>query len=357
MDKPINSQRETMQQNEIKKDRSLLYMGLILGTIILVMGYLALFVDDANDLFSKKQVVATVIDLDNSDVLNENSSMSDGEVRSSLIKFIEAFYTDQRKGYFDPPSYFSNITETYFNYHNLTYKRLKDVHYKRFSDMKNLSLEWIVSSLDYDRSGSSLTATYWTRLKYVKHSRNKEESSDVKYEMIINEEGKITSLRELEMKNFVSYDIIPEQDTTAGEETGYTGLDYATEKAAGSVNPLVERANPEARYEGRLYDLGTVEVGPEYPGGQKELAKYLGSQLRYPVQARQNNIQGKVYIGFIVEKNGSLSDFKVIKGIGSGCDEEAIRVLKSSPAWKPGIAGGKLVRTSYTLPITYLLAN
>ena len=346
-----------MQQDEVKKDRSLLYMGLGLGAIILVMGYLTLFVDDANGLFSKKQEIATVIGSDNSDVLNQNSSMSDVEVRSSLIRFIEAFYSDQRKGYFDPPSYFSNITETYFNYHNLTYKRLKEVHYKRLSDMQNLDLKWIVSSLDYDRSGTRLVASYWTRINYLKPSRNKDESSDVKYEMIVNEEGKITSLREVEIKNFVSYDIIPVPDSTNAGVTGYTDPAYATENAAVALDPTTESINPEARYEGRLYDLGTVEFAPEYPGGQKALAKYLGSHLRYPVQARENNIQGKVYIGFVVEKNGNLSDFKVIKGIGSGCDEEAIRVLSSSPAWKPGIADGKPVRTSYTLPITYQLAN
>jgi protein TonB len=85
------------------------------------------------------------------------------------------------------------------------------------------------------------------------------------------------------------------------------------------------------------------------------LNKFLGSRLRYPVRARENKVQGKVYIGFIVEKNGSLSDFKVVRGIGGGCDEEAIRVLKLSPIWKPGYANGKPVRTSYTLPITFQL--
>lgn len=339
-------------QDDIKQDRSLLYMGLGLGFIILVMGYLTLFVDDVHGLFSKKEEVVTLIDDDNSDVLNENSSMSDAEVRSSLIKFIQAFYTDQKKGYFDPPSYFSPITQTYYNYHNLTYKRLKDVHYKRFSDMQNLNLNWIVSSLDYDRSGNTLIASYWARVNYLKPSHKKEISSDVKYEMAINEEGKIIALRELEVKNYTSYDVIPEQDTLPGEETAYSGPG-----AEQAVVPATDTPNPEARYEGRLYDLGTVESAPEYPGGQKALAKYLGSQLRYPAEARENNTQGKVYIGFVVEKNGSLSEFKIIKGIGGGCDEEAIRVLKESPAWKPGMADGKPVRTSYTQLITYQLAN
>ena len=351
MKQPINSQPEIMQ-DDVKKDRSLLFMGLGLGFIILVMGYLTLFVDDIHGLFSKKEEVVSLIDEDNSDVLSENSSMSDTEVRSSLIKFIQAFYTDQKKGYFDPPSYFSPITQTYYNYHNLTYKRLKDAHYNRFSDMQNLNLDWIVSSLDYDRSGNTLIASYWARVNYLKPSRKQEVSSDVKYEMAINEEGKIITLRELEVKNYTVYDIIPEQDTLASEETG-----YSEQTSEQMVAPVTDPPNPEALYEGRLFDLGTVEIAPGYPGGQKALAKYLGSQLRYPVQARQNKVHGKVYIGFVVEKNGSLSDFNVIKGIGSGCDEEAIRVLKSSPAWKPGMFNGKPVRTSYTQPIIYQLAN
>ncbi len=351
MKQPINSEPEIIQEN-IKKDRSLLYMGLGLGFIILVMGYLTLFVDDVHGLFSTKEEVITVVDDDNSDALNENANMSDAEIRSSLVKFIQAFYTDQKNGYFDPPSYFSPITQTYYNYHNLTYKRLKDVHYKRFSDMQNLNFDWVVSSLDYDRSGNTLIASYWARLNYVQPSRKKEISSDVKYEMAINEEGKIIALRELEIKNYSAYDIISEMDTLAGEETGYSGpgSELVPEQTSAGLNP-------EASYDGRLYDLGTVEIAPEFPGGQNALAKYLGSSLKYPGEARENNVQGKVYIGFVVEKNGNLTEFKVIKGVGYGCDEEAIRVLKVGPAWKPGMVKGVPVRTSYTQPIVYQIAK
>ena len=354
MKEPVDSQQEVIE-GDIKKDNSLLYMGIGLGVIILIMGYLTLFVDNINGLFSKEQEVVAVIDDNNSDVLNENASMTDSEVRSSLIKFIEAFYTDQRRGYFDPPSYFSPITRTYFNYHNLTYKRLKDLYYKRSADMQSLKLQWIVSSLDYDRSGAELIATYWAKVSYVKPSVNKEETADVKYEMVISEEGKINSLREVEIKNLVSFDFGPFQDSIAGEETGW--LEEPGEPVDKPIIPATtlpaETANPDARYEGKLYDLGSVETAPEYQGGSRALARFLGSTLRYPAKARENKTQGKVYIGFIVEKNGTLTDFKVIKGIGSGCDEEAIRVLKLSAPWKPGLAEGKPVRTSYVQPITY----
>ena len=135
------------------------------------------------------------------------------------------------------------------------------------------------------------------------------------------------------------------------------GILKSPEKVAETLPEPLESSNIEARYEGKLYDLASVELPPEFQGGQAALGRYLGSRLRYPAGARQNKIQGKVYIGFIVEKNGSLADFKVVRGIGAGCDEEAIRVLKSSPAWRPGMANNKPVRTSYVLPITFMLGN
>jgi len=347
-----------MPENEVIKDRSLRFMAIGLGTLILVMGYLTLYVDDVSSLFSdKKEEVVSVIDDNNSDVLVENSNMSDEEVRRSLIKFIEAFYNDQRKGYFDPPSYFSSITRTYFNYHNLTYKRLKDVHAKRMADLQNYNLTWIVSSLEYNRNSNELLATYWAKVSYRQPSRNADVSGDIKFELRVNEEGKITSLREAEIKNLVVTTLNYVPDSIIYSEVDYSQASTVPEMVTEPLPVPIESSNPEARYEGKLYDLASVELAPEFQGGQPALGKYLGSRLRYPVEARQNKIQGKVYIGFVVDKNGNLGDFKVVRGIGGGCDEEAIRVLRSSPAWRPGMANGKPVRTSYVLPITFQLGN
>ncbi len=96
-----------------------------------------------------------------------------------------------------------------------------------------------------------------------------------------------------------------------------------------------------------------AEVLPEFPGGMAGWAKHLGKNLQYPVIARELNISGKVFIQFVIEKDGSLTDAKVIKGVGGGCDEEALRVVKLSPAWKPGIQNGRPVRVSYVVPITF----
>lgn len=341
------------QEEVVRKDRSLLYMGIGLGFIVLVMGYLTLFVDDPGSMFSKKEPVPTVVHSDDSDALDENSSMTDQEVRQSLVKFIEAYYNDQKKGYFDPPSYFAPITKTYFNFHNLTYKNLKQVHHNKYSVLKNFRLNWIVSSLDFKREGSVITATYWTSVSYIRPQVGKEESADIKYEMQIDETGKIVSLREIEIKNQISYDYYPEPDTSMGAEGYYDDQPGSGVSEQGAQGSGI--ANPEARYEGRLYDVGSVESAPEFVGGQTAMFKYFQSQLKYPAQARENKVQGKVYVGFVVEKNGSLSDLKVVRGIGSGCDEEALRILKNSPAWKPGSVEGKPVRTSYTVPVFFQL--
>jgi TonB family protein len=354
MEQNFNNNPNPGAENQAKADRSLWYMGIGLGLVILIMGYLTFFVDDAASVFSEKEETKAVSVEDNSDVLNENSAMDDQEVKKSLIKFIEVFYADQKKGYFDPPSYFPPITRTYYNYHNLTYQRIKDIHWKRMADRKNFDLTWIVSTLDFDRSGNELIASYWTSVSYFQPSRNQEVTADIQYEMIINEEGKISSLRELEIRDLVERPYYSSIDTSRSVETAISSDVKSSEKEILSA-PSSESVNEGLRYEGKLYDLGNVELAPEYQGGQKALSKFLGSRLRYPVRARENKVQGKVYIGFIVEKNGSLSDFKVVRGIGGGCDEEAIRVLKLSPIWKPGYANGKPVRTSYTLPITFQL--
>lgn len=98
-----------------------------------------------------------------------------------------------------------------------------------------------------------------------------------------------------------------------------------------------------------------VEAMPEFPGGMAKLMGYLGSNIKYPPFAKETNIQGRVFINFVVEPNGSISNVKVLRGIGGGCDEEAIRVVESMPNWKPGMQRGKPVRVSYNLPVKFTL--
>ena len=98
-----------------------------------------------------------------------------------------------------------------------------------------------------------------------------------------------------------------------------------------------------------------VEEMPSYPGGEAKLMEYVAKNIKYPQIARETGIQGRVFVGFVVEPDGSVSNVKVLRGIGGGCDEEAMRVVKSMPKWKPGKQRGKAVRVSYMLPVNFKL--
>ena len=100
-----------------------------------------------------------------------------------------------------------------------------------------------------------------------------------------------------------------------------------------------------------------VEVLPSFPGGIEQFYKFLNKQLVYPPMSKENNIQGRVTVNFVVERDGSLTDIKVLRGVAGGEDlsQEAIRVLKKSPKWTPGIQNGRPVRVSYSVPVVFAL--
>ena len=98
-----------------------------------------------------------------------------------------------------------------------------------------------------------------------------------------------------------------------------------------------------------------VEEMPSYPGGEQKLMEFVAKNIKNPQIARETGIQGRVFVGFVVEPDGSVSNVKVLRGIGGGCDEEAMRVVKSMPKWKPGKQRGKAVRVSYMLPVNFKL--
>ncbi len=99
----------------------------------------------------------------------------------------------------------------------------------------------------------------------------------------------------------------------------------------------------------------TVEVQPSFMGGNSEMYKFLGKNLKYPTAAQRANIQGKVFLSFIVEKDGSITDIETMKGIGFGCDEEAMRVVKLMPKWIAGKQNGRNVRVKFTIPVFFRL--
>lgn len=105
----------------------------------------------------------------------------------------------------------------------------------------------------------------------------------------------------------------------------------------------------------KVYDV--VEVQPKFPGGNDKFIKYLSDNIKYPAVDRENNLQGRVYLQFVVERDGSLTDIKAVRGPSQAMQDEAIRVLKRSPKWEPGIQNGRKVRATFTVPINFTLGD
>lgn len=104
-----------------------------------------------------------------------------------------------------------------------------------------------------------------------------------------------------------------------------------------------------------IHDMNDIQAYPEFEGGMKAWAKFIQRNLRYPGKAQDAEAQGKVYISFVVEKDGSVSNVTVLKGIGYGCDEEAVRVISKSPKWKPGKQNDQNVRVRYNMPLSFTI--
>lgn len=99
----------------------------------------------------------------------------------------------------------------------------------------------------------------------------------------------------------------------------------------------------------------TAEEMPFYPGGDTERLRFLADNIQYPQQASELGIQGTVYLQFVVDSKGNITDAKILRGIGGGCEEEALRVIKMMPQWHPGKQNGKTVRVLYTMPVSFRL--
>ena len=98
-----------------------------------------------------------------------------------------------------------------------------------------------------------------------------------------------------------------------------------------------------------------VEQPPDFPGGDEERVKFLRNNIRFPQMAREAGIQGTIYVTFVVSRSGKISNVKILRGIGGGCDEEAIRVIKMMPDWKPGKQNGQAVPVQFNMPIKFTL--
>ena len=139
---------------------------------------------------------------------------------------------------------------------------------------------------------------------------------------------------------------------TETERRGDTST-YTIEPFTLSGNLFEQLFDLATSYEDTVYQI--VEQMPKYTGGEEAMMKYVAENIKYPQAAKDKNISGRVFVGFVIEKDGSVSNVKVVRGIGGGCDEEAARVIKEMPKWKPGMQKGKPVRVNYMMPIFFKL--
>jgi periplasmic protein TonB len=144
-------------------------------------------------------------------------------------------------------------------------------------------------------------------------------------------------------------DIPPPQEEIKAQVSTKTqaGTDIIDLPVEGNGNAIIEEPPSQ------IFTI--VEQMPSFLGGEEKLFEYLSKNIKYPSMARENGITGTVYVTFVVEGNGKITDVKKLRGIGGGCDEEAIRVVKNMPDWKPGKQNGKSVRVQFNLPIKFTL--
>ena len=147
------------------------------------------------------------------------------------------------------------------------------------------------------------------------------------------------------------------QDDLNKSKTAIGSFDVkGNDDAAGEVlkaKEVIAQPEPPKEEETKVFDV--VEQMPSFPGGQAALMSYLSNNIKYPQIAMENGVQGRVVCTFVVERDGSITDIRVVRGVDPSLDKEAIRVLKSMPHWIPGKQNGSAVRVKFTVPVTFKL--
>ena len=159
--------------------------------------------------------------------------------------------------------------------------------------------------------------------------------------------------------------LAPEPDTVKVKKTKATCKNEELLASPGDVADIIEEVEGEmpeffpevGEVDGELDVYQIVEEMPEFPGGEAKLFEFVSKNIHYPQEAKEKGIQGRVFVGFVIEKDGSVSNVRNLRGVDSELDTEAIRVVKSMPKWKPGMHRGEPVRVSYQIPILFKLED
>lgn len=147
------------------------------------------------------------------------------------------------------------------------------------------------------------------------------------------------------------------EDNTARGVVNQEGSDDADKYKAVQEAVVVKEPEPEVKKPEPEKIFVAVEQPAEFPGGQAAMMKWLSNNIRYPESAQQNGISGRVVVKFVVEKDGSIGNPTIVKGVDRDLDQEALRVVKRMPKWQPGKNNGQPVRSYFNLPVTFRLQN
>lgn len=154
-------------------------------------------------------------------------------------------------------------------------------------------------------------------------------------------------------------DVAPEDELKSQDDLAKTAVAIGSfdvkgnDEAAGEVLKAKEVIAQEKPVEEKVFDV--VEQMPQFPGGDAALFEYLSTHIKYPTIAEDNGVQGRVIVTFVVERDGSITDVKVVKSVDPSLDKEASRVVAGMPKWIPGKQNGSAVRVKYTVPVTFRL--
>jgi bla regulator protein blaR1 len=167
------------------------------------------------------------------------------------------------------------------------------------------------------------------------------------------------NVNDLQVNEIGSMYVIKNKEYTKifGEKAKDGVIEITTKTKYNSESPEIRTVNPKTKNNQEEPIFSRVEEMPQFPGGELALRKYIANELKYPVIAQENGIQGKVYVSFIITKEGKVTEPSISRGVDPALDKEALRVIGSLPDWKPGKQGGQAVNVWYTVPITFGLQN
>ena len=201
-------------------------------------------------------------------------------------------------------------------------------------------------------------------LEQIEEEVEEQEEEEIVYELeeleqLVAEETVMNSEKftAYEMEDDAPEQVTKTQDEVAQSDVAIGAIDYdqGSDEAEHvlKVNEKVVDEIPPAVEETKVFDV--VEQMPQYKGGDQALMDYLNKSIKYPVIAEENGIQGRVVCTFVVERDDSITDVKVVRSVDPSLDKEAVRVLKAMPKWIPGKQNGSAVRVKFTLPVTFKL--